>query len=230
VDKRLLLVFDNARSAAQVRPLLPGGDRCLVIVTSRNKLRGLTVLDDAGAIELGDMPHSDAVRLLARRLGMVQPDEHSELNEIVELCGRLPLAMAVVAARMTALPGCPLTAVVAELRDQQDVLDAFTDLDTGVDLRSVFSSSVRALSEPAAELLCLLSTHQSSPMDEADAARLAGRPLRLVRRLLAELRAESLIFFPVPGRYASHDLVRRYAAELAPELRLVADPFSAPAC
>lgn len=214
VDKRLLFVFDNARSAAQVRPLLPGGDRCLVMVTSRNQLRGLTVLDDAGAIELGVLPQSDAVRLLARRLGIAHPDEHTELTELAELCARLPLAMAVIAARATAAPGCPLTAVVEELRDQQDALDAFTDLDKGVDLRSVFSSSVRVLSEPAAELFCLLATHQPTATDETDAARLAGRPLRLVRRLLAELRAESLIFSPVPGRYASHELVRRYAAEL----------------
>lgn len=217
-DKRLLLVLDNARDADQVRPLLPGGGRSLVVVTSRNHLRGLTVHEDAGVVELDLLPSADAVRLLARRSGLTQPDDQAELHEIAEQCGRLPLAMAVIAARLASAPHQPLAAILARLRDRHDVLDTFLDVDAGVDLRSVFSLSVRALSAPAAELFSLLSLPQVLPADEAVAASLSGRPVASVRRLLAELTAANLLISRTPGRYTYHVLVSLYGAELAAEL------------
>jgi hypothetical protein len=107
---------------------------------------------------------------------------------------------------------------LADLRNQREVLDAFTDTDAGVDVRAVFSSSVWALSEPAAELFCLLSLHQATSADEAVAARVVGRPVASVRRLLAELSVGNLTISAAPEKYKYHALVRHYASELAAEL------------
>jgi DNA-binding SARP family transcriptional activator/Tfp pilus assembly protein PilF len=216
--KRLLILLDNVRDAEQVRPLLPGGDSSLVIVTSRNQLRGLSVHDGAALIELDVLSSQDAVRLLDRRLGQAGVQDTTELAEIAERCGRLPLAIAVVAARVATAPHFPLSAALAELRDQQGVLDAFMDVDAVVDVRSVFSWSYRALSEPAAELFRLMALHRAMSCDELAAASLTGRPLPQVRRLLGELLSANLVFAGEPGRYMYHDLVRLYAAELADEL------------
>jgi DNA-binding SARP family transcriptional activator/tetratricopeptide (TPR) repeat protein len=213
--KRLLILLDNVRDAEQVRPLLPGGSTCLVIVTSRNQLRGLSVHDGAGMIELDVLSSQDALHLLDRRLGPAHLQDSAELAEIAERCGRLPLAIAVVAARVATAPHFPLSAALAELRDQQGVLDAFMDVDAVVDVRSVFSWSLQALSEPAADLFRLMALHRAMSCDESAAASLLGRPLPLVRRLLGELLTANLIFAGEPGRYMYHDLVRLYAAELA---------------
>ncbi|GAA1530733.1 AfsR/SARP family transcriptional regulator [Kribbella lupini] len=213
--KRLLILLDNVRDAEQVRPLLPGGSTCLVIVTSRNQLRSLSVHDGADLIELDVLSSQDALHLLDRRLGPAHPQDSTELAEIAERCGRLPLAIAVVAARVATAPHFSLSAALAELRDQQGVLDAFMDVDAVVDVRSVFSWSVQALSEPAAELFQLMALHRAMSCDESAAASLIGRPLPLVRRLLGELLTANLIFAGEPGRYMYHDLVRLYAAELA---------------
>ncbi len=213
--KRLLILLDNVRDAEQVRPLLPGGNSCLVIVTSRNQLRGLSVHDGAGMIELDVLSSQDALHLLDRRLGPAHLQDSAELAEIAERCGRLPLAIAVVAARVATAPHFPLSAALSELRDQQGVLDAFMDVDAVVDVRSVFSWSLQALSEPAADLFRLMALHRAMSCDESAAASLLGRPLPLVRRLLSELLTANLIFAGEPGRYMYHDLVRLYAAELA---------------
>ncbi|MEV6282699.1 BTAD domain-containing putative transcriptional regulator [Kribbella sp. NPDC051770] len=216
--KRLLILLDNVRDAEQVRPLLPGGKTCLVIVTSRNQLRGLSVHDGAGMIELDVLSSQDALHLLDRRLGPAHLQDSAELAEIAERCGRLPLAIAVVAARVATAPHFPLSAALAELRDQQGVLDAFMDVDAVVDVRSVFSWSLQAVSEPAAELFQLMALHRAMSCDESAAASLIGRPLPLVRRLLGELLTANLVFAGEPGRYMYHDLVRLYAAELAADL------------
>jgi tetratricopeptide (TPR) repeat protein len=168
-------------------------------------------------LRLDVLPPADAVGLLTRRLGDL-PKQPNELVEIVERCGRLPLAIAIVAARVAAAPQISLTVALSELRDQQGLLDVFMDVDDVVDVRSVFSWSLQALSPKAVELFRLLALHRALSCDEQAAASLIGLAVPAVRRLLSELVAANLIGACGAGRYSSHDLLRLYAVELAADL------------
>ena len=133
--RRVLTVIDNARDAAQVRPLLAGGPGCLAVVTSRSAMAGLAAADGARLIQLGPLKTDDSVRLLAVRLG---PDlvaaEADAVSGLAKLCGGLPLALAIVTARAAARPGVPLAALVAELERAAAAEAArVTDPDAGRD-------------------------------------------------------------------------------------------------
>ncbi|MFD5319086.1 ATP-binding protein [Streptomyces sp. NPDC127098] len=214
--RRMLIVLDNAAGADQVRPLLPGSGASTVIVTSRDRLTGLIAADGARALPLGLLAEDEARRLLDRHLGPERTAaEPSAVDEIVSVCGGLPLALAVVAARAATHPGLPLRALAAELRDARLGLDAFDGGDTATDVRAVFSWSYRALSEDAARLFRLLGLHPGPDLSLPAAASLAGAPEHRVRPLLAELTRVHLVDRPTPDRHAPHDLLRAYARELA---------------
>ena len=98
--RRMLVVLDNARDSEQVRPLLPGAGGCLVLVTSRNELAGLHASEGAEPLLLDLLPRADARALLAARLGADRvAGEPAAVDEIVDACAGLPLALAIVAAR-----------------------------------------------------------------------------------------------------------------------------------
>lgn len=214
--KRVLVLLDNARDAAQVRPLLPGAPGCLVIVTSRNRLSGLVAVDGAHPLHLDVLSVPEARGLLARRLGAdrvaAEPDA---VEEIIARCARLPLALAVVAASAATRSALPLSAIAAELRESADSLNAFHDVDTAADVRSVFSWSYHALTPDAARLFRLLGLHPGPDIALPAAASLAGLTVPHTRQLLSELIQAHLVDEHVPGRYSSHDLLRAYATELA---------------
>ncbi|MFI2347935.1 AfsR/SARP family transcriptional regulator [Streptomyces sp. NPDC019443] len=215
-DRQILLLLDNARDAEQVRPLLPGAPGSLVIITSRNRLAGLIAKDGALPLHLDVLSPAEARDLLARRLGHRRVAAEPEaVDEIIELCARLPLALAVTAARAAVQPAFPLAAVVDELCDSRGRLDAFSDLDAAVDVRAVFSWSYHALTPDAARLFRLLAVHPGPDISLRAAASLAGLSVQQVRRLLAELTQAHLVDERTPGRFASHDLLRAYAGELA---------------
>ncbi|MEV7284076.1 BTAD domain-containing putative transcriptional regulator [Streptomyces sp. NPDC093252] len=216
--RRMLILLDNARDTEQVRPLLPGAGGCLVIVTSRNRLTGLVVGEGAHPLTLDQLSPEEAHDLLARRLGQRRlAADPAAAAEIVARCARLPLALAIVAARAAAHPGFPLAAVAAELRDSHGSLDAFGagDDDLGTDVRAVFSWSYQALSAPAARLFRLLGLHRGPELSAPAAAALAGLAPKEARRLLGELTRAHLLTEHFPGRYTLHDLLRVYAAERA---------------
>src|SRR5262249_28203898 len=115
--RRMLVVLDNARDTAQVRPLLPGAPTCLVLVTSRNRLTGLVAADGAHPVSLDLLTLDDARELLARRLGGDRvAAELKAVEEVITGCARLPLALAVVAARAVTQPHLPLHVLADELR------------------------------------------------------------------------------------------------------------------
>ncbi|MDV6287108.1 tetratricopeptide repeat protein [Streptomyces sp. UP1A-1] len=216
LGRRVLLVLDNARDEQQVRPLLPAGDGCLTLVTSRNRLPGLIAADGAKPLTLALPSETEAHETLARRLGPERlAAEPAAAAAIVRLCGRLPLALAVVAARAELDPAFPLQVIADDLRHAHGGLEAFTGFDTPTDVRSVFSWSYQSLDQPAAQLFRLLALH---PGPEITALRppasLIGLPLPTTRRLLAVLTRSCLVEQPVPGRYTLHDLLRGYATEL----------------
>jgi DNA-binding SARP family transcriptional activator/tetratricopeptide (TPR) repeat protein len=214
--RRVLVVLDNARDAEQVRPLLPGTPGCLVLVTSRSQLPGLVAAEGAHPLTL-DLPSFDeAHQLLARRLGQSRvAAEPVAVGEIITRSARLPLALAIVAARAATHPGFPLSTLASELGPARDSLDAFAGADAVTDVRTVFSWSYRTLPPEAARLFRLLGLHPGPDLTAPQAASMAGVPVGQVRPLLAELAGAHLVTEHAPGRYALHDLLRAYAAELA---------------
>ena len=221
--RQVLIVLDNARDSVQVRPLLPGAPTCLVLVTSRNQLSGLVAAEGAHSITLDLLTEAEARQLLTRRLGAdrisAEPDA---VTEIITACARLPLALAIVAARAATEPHLPLHALVSELYDNSSGsgtrLDTFTTDDPATDVRAVFSWSYQALTQPAARLFRLLGLHPGPDTCASAAASLAALSLPEVRALLGELIRANLLIEHVPGRYTFHDLLRAYATDLAHRL------------
>lgn len=215
--RRVLVLLDNARDTEQVRPLLPGSPGSLVIVTSRSRLAGLIAVEGAHPLTLDQMTPTEAFDLLAARLGTDRlAEEPRAAGEIIARCGRLPLALAIVAAHAGVRPGFPLSAIAEEVRDSHGSLDAFAGGDDiTTDVRAVFSWSYKALSASAARLFRLLGLHSGPDISAPAVTALAGLPPREARGLLGELTRAHLLTEHFPGRYALHDLLRVYAAERA---------------
>jgi tetratricopeptide (TPR) repeat protein len=214
--RRMLIVLDNARDPGQVRPLLPGTPGCLVLVTSRNRLSGLVAADGAHPVMLDLLSPAEGRELLVRRLGAGRVDaEPDAVDEIVDRCARLPLALAIVAARAATHPAFGLADLAGELRDTRRRWAALTNDDAATDVGSVFSWSYQALAPDAARLFRLLGLHPGPDLTAPAAASLAGLPPSDVRPLLSALTQAHLLAEPTPGRYALHDLLRDYAAEQA---------------
>ncbi len=214
--RRMLIVLDNARDADQVRPLLPGSPGCLVLVTSRSQLASLVAVDGAHPVTLDVLSESDANELLARRIGAeriaAEPDAAAEL---IAACARLPLALAIAAARAELHPGTSLATVAGELRDARGRLDALNAGDAASSIQTAFSCSYQQLSAPAARMFRLLGLHPGPDITAAAAASMAGLAPSDARCALRELTRANLIAEDLPGRFAFHDLLRAYAAELA---------------
>ncbi|MCY1145657.1 BTAD domain-containing putative transcriptional regulator [Actinoplanes sp. Pm04-4] len=211
-DRRLLVVLDNARDEEQVRPLLPAAPGSLVLVTSRNRLTGLVVSDGAVPFSLTVPSWAESRTGMRDRLGADRvAGEEAALDEIIERCGRLPLAMAVASARALTNPGWALTEVAGELRESSFLDDA----EPRSDVRNVFSWSYRMLAEGSARLFRLLAWHPGPDFGWVTAATLAGLSPNRIRPLLRELVRASLLTEIRPGRYAFHDLIKAYAAELS---------------
>jgi tetratricopeptide (TPR) repeat protein/transcriptional regulator with XRE-family HTH domain len=214
-DRRMLVLLDNASDVDQVRPLLPGSPGCLVLVTSRNQLTGLVAGAGAVPLALDLLDPVDARDLLARRIGMERiAADPAAADTIIEQCARLPLALAVVAARAAIAPEVPLAALAADLRHLRDRLDTLATGDPATDVRSVFSWSCQQLSPPVARLFGLLGVHPGPDLSGSAAASLTGIPPARVAPMLGELVRAHLVTERGPGRYALHDLLRAYAGEL----------------
>ncbi|WP_210579853.1 AfsR/SARP family transcriptional regulator [Streptomyces sp. GESEQ-4] len=216
--RRVLVVLDNARDADQVRPLLPGSSGCLAVITSRNRLTGLVAAEGAHPIVLDLLPPAEARALLARRLGehrlTAEPDA---VEEIIDRCARLPLALAITAARAATRPAASLARLADDLATARGGLAGFTgDGDDPVtDVREVFSWSFDALSPGAARLFALLGLHPGPDISVPAAAALTGLTRPEARAALSELARVHLVTEHLPDRYSHHDLLRAYAAELA---------------
>ena len=229
--RRVLVVLDNARDAAQVRPLLPGSPGCLVVVTSRSALAGLAAAEGAQPLRLGPLGPEQGVRLLAARLGPERvAAEPGAVTELIGRCGHLPLALAVMAARAAADPGLPLAALAGQLAGAADAeaaaagggagpgrLEVLETGDPATSLGQLLSWSYRQLSWPAAAMFALLGVHCGPDVTVPAAASLAGVSRAEAGRALAELADASLAAEHRLGRYVLHDLVRGYAAGLARE-------------
>jgi DNA-binding SARP family transcriptional activator/tetratricopeptide (TPR) repeat protein len=213
--KRVLVILDNARDAAQVRPLLPGSPTCLALVTSRARMPGLAATEGAQLVPLDVLTGTEARELLAGRLGERASAEEHAARQLAESCSRLPLALSIVAARAAARPFLPLAELARELADAAGRLDALDAGDPVASVRAVFSWSCEQLSEPASRLFRLLGLHAGPDVSIPAAASLAGLPPVQAAAAVTELADAYLIAEHAPGRYAFHDLLRAYAADLA---------------
>jgi tetratricopeptide (TPR) repeat protein len=230
-ERQVLIVLDNARDAAQVRPLLPGSAGCLAVVTSRSSLTGLAAAEGAWPLRLGPLTAEEAVRLLAARLGPERVAAEPEaVTGLVSWCGGLPLALAVMAARAAADPGLTLQALAGQLTGTPDAaaaaagrgsgdgpgrLEVLETGDAATSLAELLSWSHRQLSAPAAAMFALLGVHCGPDITVPAAASLAGVAAGEARRAISELAGASLLTEHRPGRYVMHDLVRGYAADRA---------------
>ncbi|GIE99768.1 tetratricopeptide repeat protein [Paractinoplanes rishiriensis] len=218
-DRQILIVVDNARDTSQVRPLLPGTASAAVVVTSRHRLPGLVVSHGAHPVSLDLMSADESRALLSRRLGAARVEaEPAAVDAIIEHSARLPLALAVAAARARTDALLTLSALADELAEAEQRLSALAVGDALSDVQTVFSWSYQALGESAAHLFQLLSLHPGPDISAAATVSLAGRPPAETRRGLGQLTAANLLSEHVPGRYALHDLLRAYAAGLAGQL------------
>ncbi|MGH8965602.1 MAG: NB-ARC domain-containing protein, partial [Actinomycetes bacterium] len=215
--RRMLIVLDNARTADQVRPLLPGDSTCLALVTSRDSLAGLVARDGAQRILLDRLTIPDARALLRELLGEARTDaEPSAIDLLIERCARLPLALRIAAELIGSRPHQPTSAVVDDLDDERtrlETLDAGGDPHTAI--RAVFSWSYRALPPDAARLFRLLGTFPGHHIDIYALAALAGSRPDEVRQLIDVLLRAHLVDETSSNRYQTHDLLRAFAAELA---------------
>ncbi|MCP2258301.1 DNA-binding transcriptional activator of the SARP family [Streptoalloteichus tenebrarius] len=221
--RRVLVVLDDAADAAQVRPLLPGGDGCLVLVTSRRRLSGL---EGARRLRLDVLPTDDALALFARLLddGRVE-SERDAAAEVVELCERLPLAIRITGARLAARSHWPVSKLVARLRCEQQRLDELAVGDLAV--RTGLGLTYLALDEPSRRAYRLLGT-----LGHANVAGWLAAPLldlpepaaeEIVERLLDAQLVEVTSTPTEPVRYRVHDLVRLHARERAEREEAEAD-------
>jgi tetratricopeptide (TPR) repeat protein/transcriptional regulator with XRE-family HTH domain len=223
-DRAMLLLLDNARDAEQVRPLLPASSRCVVLVTSRSPLTGLVAGAGASPLLLDVFTSAEAAALLADRLGTERiAREKVAAGDVVRACARLPLAVAIAAARAAGRPGVPLGELAAELRDSRHLLDSLDTSDPATSPRSVFSWSYQLLHPSAARLFRLLAQHPGPDTSAPAAASLADVPPGQALKLLDELCEANLLATPHPGRFSLHDLLRAYANERASDEERAAD-------
>ncbi|MFH8349853.1 helix-turn-helix domain-containing protein [Streptomyces sp. NPDC018045] len=212
-DRQLLVVLDNARDSEQVRPLLPGGRRCVTVVTSRHRLPGLIVTDTARPVAVDVLGPRDGTMLLAEVLGTERVcAEPAAARRLAELCGGLPLALRVAAARLAQRPTWPLGAVAAELSDETRRLSLLEVEDTGV--RAALRVTLHQLPGPVSRLFAHLGRHPGTHVDRYAAAALAGMDPAAAETCLERLAVAHLVTETAPGRWTMHDLVRLYARSL----------------
>ena len=214
-QRRMLILLDNARTVAQVRPLLPAGMSCFTLVTSRDSLAGLVAREGAHRIGLDRLPQAEAAGLLRTLLGAYADAEPAAVDLLVERCARLPLALRIAAELVRSRPARTIGDLANELAEQVtlDLLEVDGDPQTAV--RAVFSWSYRQLAPPVARLFRLLGVHPGHDMDAYAVAAMTGTGLRDTRRALDVLVRAHLVEQTPGGRYQLHDLLRVYAAELA---------------
>jgi tetratricopeptide (TPR) repeat protein/DNA-binding SARP family transcriptional activator len=209
--RRVLIVLDDARDEGQVRPLLPGTASSLVLITSRRRLAGL---DDADQLTLDVLAAGDAARLFRAMVEPREPGDQDTVAGVVELCGRLPLAIRIVGARLRSSRSLSTDHLLAQLRTEQGRLGFLDDGERSV--KVALSMSYGHLPTEPRRAFAVLGRHPGPDLEPEAAAVMLGVPPEHAARLLDALEHASLLEQPAAGRYAFHALVRAYATTLDP--------------
>ena len=207
--RRVVIVLDDAWDETQVRPLLPGTANSLVLVTSR---RRLVALDDAEQLTLDTLGVPAAVRLLRAMILPRGLEDDRTAESIVRLCGQLPLAIRIVAARLRSSRALTGERVLAQLQAERGRLPA---LDDGArSIQATLTMSYQHLTTSQQAALALLSLHPGPDLEpEAAAALLGGQPEQ-AQQVLGVLTRMNLLDEPAEGRHRFPDLIHEYAADL----------------
>ncbi|MYV65218.1 tetratricopeptide repeat protein, partial [Streptomyces sp. SID2131] len=209
--RRVLVLLDNARDAAQIRPLLPGTAGCAALVTSR-----IRMVDLAGAhlVDLDVMSPEEALRLFTRIVGeeRVRAEREAALD-VVAACGFLPLAIRIAASRLAARRTWTVSVLAAKLADERRRLDELQAGDLAV--KATFELGYGQLEPAQARAFRLLGLADGPDVSLAAAAAVLDLPLWDTEDLLEALVDTSLLESAAPGRYRYHDLVRLYARACA---------------
>ncbi|MGW1343484.1 BTAD domain-containing putative transcriptional regulator [Kribbella sp. NPDC002412] len=215
-DSRLLVLLDNASSEEQVRQLIPAARGCLVLITSRTPLGGL---EGSRLIDLERFDREQALELLARVTGRERVAAEPEAAaRIVELCGLLPLAVRIAAARLAIRPDWAFSRLAARLADERRRLDELQLGDLAV--RASLASSEQDLQPVAQKAFRRLGLLDAPQLPAWLASSVLGEPAWDSEPILDQLvDAQLLELVQVEGapRYRLHDLVRLYARERAEE-------------
>ncbi|MGY0235494.1 tetratricopeptide repeat protein [Longispora urticae] len=209
-DRRVLVVLDNAANAAQVRPLIPGTRGSLVLITSR---RRLATVSGAVPVSLDVLSDADARALFTGIVGDRALAEPDATGEVLELCGHLPLALRIAAARLAHRDRWTVAQLADRLRAERCRLAELAVDDQ--DVSAAFRLSYADLAPAEQTLFRLLGAHPGPDVDVYAAAALAGVPYRAAEDLLDGLVDAHLLTQGAAGRYTLHDLLRFFAADLA---------------
>ncbi|WP_267244101.1 AfsR/SARP family transcriptional regulator [Streptomyces sp. PR69] len=209
--RRLLVLLDNARDAAQVRPLLPGTAGCAALITSR-----IRMVDLAGAhlVDLDVMSPDEALQLFTRIVGEERVSAEREAAlDVVAACGFLPLAIRIAASRLAARRTWTVSVLAAKLADERRRLDELQAGDLAV--KATFELGYGQLEPAQARAFRLLGLADGPDISLAAAAAVLDLPQQETEDLLEALVDTSLVESAAPGRYRYHDLVRLYARACA---------------
>ncbi|MFI8303837.1 BTAD domain-containing putative transcriptional regulator [Streptomyces sp. NPDC085927] len=209
--RRVLVLLDNARDAAQVRPLLPGTEGCAALVTSRVRM-----VDLAGAhlVDLDVMSPDEALSLFTRIVGEERvASERKAALDVVAACGFLPLAIRIAASRLAARRTWTVSVLAAKLADERRRLDELQAGDLAV--KATFELGYGQLEPAQARAFRLLGLADGPDISLAAAAAVLDLPADDTEDLLESLVDTSLLESAAPGRYRLHDLVRLYARACA---------------
>jgi DNA-binding SARP family transcriptional activator/tetratricopeptide (TPR) repeat protein len=210
--RRMLMVLDNARDAAQVQPLLPGSTGCAVLITSRDKL---TSLPGIRRYELTEFTMAEALVLLGRIVGEpAVTEEPQAARAVVRACGRLPLAVRISASRLAARPNWTLGVLAERLADQRERLEELRIGDVAVG--STFRLGYDQLDPDLARAFRLLSVSLPDGFSRYSAGAMLDCSPRAAERLCERLVDLSLLQSAGAGRYRQHDLLRVFAREHTP--------------
>lgn len=209
-ERRIAVLLDNAASAAQVRSLLPGAGRHLVLVTTRHHLAGLRP-DGAESVTVRPLDRENAAQLVERLLsdGRARAEPES-VHRLTALCGNLPLAVCAAVSGLVSRPHQRLSRLVTRLTGEDERI---TELSTRSELSvdTVFTTSYRLLPAPAQRLYRLLGLVPGREVTVDTAAALLASPERETEDLLTTLLTASLLEEGPGERFRQHDLVRLHA-------------------
>ncbi len=215
---RLLVILDNARGTAQVRPLIPASSSVTTIITSRQQLPGLVVSHAARTMLIGVMSRSDSIMLLSRLTAAERAPAATDLDLLAGACADLPLALRLAAAQLSTMAVRTARSLAEQIAGSAGLTALAIPDDEQTAIWAAFDSSYRSLSPDARRLFLVLGLEPVTAFSAEIAGVLTAQPSARVRAAIAELVGACLIYETAGGRYTCHDLLRSFSAQLASEL------------
>ena len=213
--KRILVVLDNGGATDDILPLVPPGAGNLLVVTSRNTMTALATHHAVCPVGVDVLSEDEALALLAKVLGIPLVDgDRDGAVELARLCGRMPLALRIAAAKLASQPQRTIRELTNDLASANR-LDVLTLDGDSRSVRAVFVSAYHALSTPAARVFRLLGLHPGQTFTPHVAAALADLPLRAARQAVEELVTAHLAIRTRTDRYRFHDLIQLFTLQCA---------------